>query len=101
MTPTDAVRAGSALADPDLRAALAQRLSGLEAAAATGGSKDKDSLENVLDMWSLLAAYPWQRLNYRHGRWQSEQTFWKALITFGIWESYHWERNEDSFQVLD
>ncbi|GII23340.1 hypothetical protein [Planosporangium mesophilum] len=101
MTPTDPIRPGAALTDPNLREALAERLTRLEAAAATGGRKEKQSLEDARDTWSLLAAFPWQRLNYRYGRWQSAQTFWKAAITLGLWESYHWERTTESFQVLD
>jgi hypothetical protein len=101
MTPADPIRPGAALDDPNLRAALAERLPALEAAAATGGSKAKEALTNALDTWSLLAAYPWQRLSYRYGRWQSAQTFWKGLVTLGMWEAYHWARNADSFQVLD
>ncbi|NJC71925.1 hypothetical protein HC031_19710 [Planosporangium thailandense] len=101
MTPTDPIRPDAALADPNLHVALAERLPALESAAAMGGPKDKAALEYALDAWSLLAAYPWQRLNYRYGRWQSEVTAWKALLTFELWESYHWERNTESFQVLD
>jgi hypothetical protein len=26
---------------------------------------------------------------------------WKALITFDAWESYHWARNDETFQVID
>lgn len=101
MTPTDAIRPDAALNDPDLRAALAERLPTLEAAAAAGGSKAKLSLANALDTWSLLAAHPWQRYNYRYGRWQSEESLWKGLLSFGVWETYHRERNTDSFQLLD
>ncbi|WP_212997581.1 hypothetical protein [Winogradskya consettensis] len=49
----------------------------------------------------MLAAYPWQRLNYRFGRWQAEQTLWKGFVTFGAWETYHWESTVESFQLLD
>jgi hypothetical protein len=101
MTPPDPIRPGSALTDPDLRAALAARLPELESAAATGGRSAKGVFEKALNTWSLLAAYPWRRLNYRFGRWQSETILWKGLITFELWESYHWERIEDSFQLLD
>jgi len=35
------------------------------------------------------------------GHWASEANVWKAALTFDAWESYRWQRNEDSFQVLD
>ncbi|HYU03720.1 MAG TPA: hypothetical protein VEL02_07745 [Jatrophihabitantaceae bacterium] len=102
MAPTDAIRPDSALAtDPNLAAALAAELPPIEAAAASGGKREKLALANALDTWSLLAAYPWRRLNYRYGRWQAEITGWKALISFEAWESYHWARNDETFQVLD
>jgi hypothetical protein len=102
MAPTDPIRPDSALAtDPDLASALAAGLPAVEAAAASGGKGEKLALANALDTWSLLAAYPWQRLNYRFGRWQAEITGWKALVSFEAWESYHWARNDETFQVLD
>src|SRR4051795_6599250 len=102
MAPSDSIRPGSALAtDANLAAALAAELPRLQASAASGGKKEELALDNARDTWSLLAAYPWQRLNYRWGRWEAEVTFWKALITFELWESYHWARNEETFQVVD
>jgi hypothetical protein len=102
MAPPDQIRPGSALAtDPDLAGALAAALPPLEAAAAGGGKREKEALANAYDTWSLLAALPWQRVNYRWGRWQSEANTWKALITFDAWESYRWQRNDETFQVID
>jgi len=102
MTPSDSIRPGSALAtEADLAAALAAELTRLQAAAASGGKKEQLALDNARDTWSLLAAYPWLRLNYRWGRWEADVTFWKALITFDLWESYRWARNTETFQVLD
>jgi hypothetical protein len=102
MAPTDPIRPDSVLAtDPALAAALAGKLPLLGTAAAAGGKPEKLALANALDTWSLLAACPWQRLNYRYGRWQAEATVWKALLTFDAWESYHWARNDETFQVID
>ena len=101
MAPPDPIRPDSALAtEPDLADALAAALPELEKAAAAGKA-EKRAFGDAQDTWSLLAAYPWQRLNYRFGRWQAEPTMWKALLTFEAWESYHWARVEDSFQLLD
>ncbi|WP_433362619.1 hypothetical protein ACQPZX_30645 [Actinoplanes sp. CA-142083] len=94
MAPADTVRPGSALAtEPGLAAALA--------AAASAGSGDRRAQADAADTYSLLAALPWQRLNYRIGHWASEANTWKALLTFDAWESYRWQRNEERFQVLD
>lgn len=94
MAPPDQVRPGSALAtDPGLATALAGAFPRPEA-----GS---EALRNAQDTWSLLAALPWQRFGYRWGRWQSEAVVWKALITFDAWESYAWQRNDETFQLLD
>ncbi|GAB1689439.1 hypothetical protein [Krasilnikovia sp. M28-CT-15] len=102
MAPPDRIRPDSALAtEPDLAAALDAELRALEAVAASGDKRDKLALANALDTWSLLASLPWQRLNYRWGRWQAEQTGWKALISFEAWESYHWQHDDDRFQVID
>ena len=101
MTPVDPVRPGSALADPTLQAAWTDRLHELQAAAAAGGAKERKRLECAADIRSILAVYPWQRLNYRYGRWESAQTFWKAIITLDVWEAYHWETNDRTFQLLD
>jgi hypothetical protein len=99
---SDTIRPGSALAtEPGLAEALAARIPPLEAAAASGGRAEKRMLANAADTYSLLAALPWQRLNYRFGHWAAEANFWKALLTFDAWESYRWQRNEESFQVLD
>ncbi|GAA2521364.1 hypothetical protein [Winogradskya humida] len=101
MTPADPIRPGSALTDGNLRAAKIAELDVLEAAAAGGGSKQKRILKQARDTYSLLAAYPWQRVNYRFGRWQAEQTGWKYLISLSLWDSYHWARSVDVFQLLD
>ncbi|MFI5890081.1 hypothetical protein ACIA5D_08160 [Actinoplanes sp. NPDC051513] len=102
MAPVDIVRPGSALAtEPGLATALAAAIPPLEAAAASGGKAEKSALANANDTYSLLAALPWQRANYRIGHWASEATVWKALLTFDAWESYRWQRNEERFQVLD
>jgi hypothetical protein len=101
MTPPDPIRPGSALTDGNLRAAKIAELDLLEAAAAGGSSKQKRIHQRARDTYSLLAAYPWQRVNYRFGRWQAEQTFWKGLVSLGLWDSYHWARSVDRFQVLD
>ncbi|WP_433306264.1 hypothetical protein ACQP2F_20320 [Actinoplanes sp. CA-030573] len=102
MAPPDPIRPGSALAtDAGLAAQLAAALPALESAAASGGKREKEALDNARDTWSLLAALPWQRLNYRWGRWQSEANPWKGVLTFDAWESYRWTRNHETFQLFD
>ncbi len=101
MQLTDRIRPGAALEDENLRAGLQERLDRAESAAASGNLVDRNSLQVTRDAWSVLAAYPWQRYNYRYGRWQADIIFWRALITFDIWGSYTWRRNYDSFQLLD
>ncbi|WP_189082057.1 hypothetical protein [Mangrovihabitans endophyticus] len=97
MTPTDPIRPGAALNDPDLRAGLQARLEVLAAAGPRAGA----ALQIARDTWSVLAAYPWQRFNYRYGRWQADVILWRALITFEAWESYRWRRDTGSFQLLN
>jgi hypothetical protein len=102
MPPPDTIRHGSALAAvPRLAAAHPPPNPPLEAAAASGGKAEKTALADAYDTYSLLAALPWHRLNYRIGHWASEANTWKALLTFDAWESYRWQRNEERFQVLD
>jgi hypothetical protein len=101
VTPPDPIRPDAALNDPDLRIGLQAHLDVLEAAAAAGGPAQQKALQMGRDTWSVLAAYPWQRFNYRYGRWQASIIFWRALITFDAWESYTWQRADDSFQLLD
>jgi hypothetical protein len=95
-------RPASALgADPGLAAVLADRILGLESAAASGGGKEREALATALDTWTILAAYPWVRLNYRHGCWESDGSWWASLLTFTIWENYHWVRTDSTFQMFD
>ncbi|AGL18955.1 hypothetical protein [Actinoplanes sp. N902-109] len=82
----DVIRPGSVLSDPGERAGWEQH-----------GLRSPDSA----DMTTILAAYPWQPFPYRYGRWQAEQVAWKALVSFELWTSYKWGREESSFQVLD
>ncbi len=101
MQLTDRIRPGAALEDENLRAGLQERLAKLEIAAISGKSLDRIALNVGHHTWSVLAAYPWQRYNYRYGRWQADGILWRALITFDVWESYKWRPNHDSFQLLD
>jgi hypothetical protein len=82
----DSVRPESAFAtDPDLAAAWRQR----------------PGDDYSADIATLLSVHPWQRLNYRYGRWQSEGSALASMLTLTIWEGYHWETDDRSFQVLD
>ncbi len=105
MTPVDPVRPGSALTDVNLREALLERLRGLESEAKAAGRlrgiPSHDRFQEVLDVWSVLAVYPWQRFNYRYGRWWPEIDFLVPLLTVTLWERHHWVKDYKAFQILD